>query len=103
MSDTNSDESIQAHAPVAQIREGNTRLLPWLMLTCILSGFAVAVSCFTFWQLTKAEREERLLIMQQQMTNAWLARAGFIEPMDVYNGPEGNYFHKPKEVPHGRP
>ena len=90
------DESVHTQGPVQQVREGNTKLVPWLMLCALLSGFAVAFSCFCFYQLTRSEREYRLLQIQQQMTNAWLARAGLVEPMDVYVGPEGNLFYKPK-------
>lgn len=96
--------SIHSRAQGASvIQVESSRFLPWLMLCCLLSGFAVAFSCFTFYQLTRTEREYELLKIQQQMTNAWLARAGMVEPMDVYQGPEGNYFHKPKERHDGRP
>ena len=96
--DRRSDNNVhaQAHgASVVQIEQA--RLLPWLMLCCIFSGFGVALSCFTFYQLTRTEREYELLKIQQQMTNAWLARAGLLKPEDVYQGPEGNLFYKPKE------
>lgn len=69
----------------------------------VLASVSIAFSCFAFYQLTRTEREYRLLQIQQQMTNAWLARAGMVEPMDVYNGPEGNFFHKPKGKDNGRP
>lgn len=92
-----SPHAIHARAQGASvIQVESSRLLPWLMLTCILSGFAVATAVFAIVELARAERETRLLQIQQQMTNAWLARAGLVEPMDVYNGPEGNFFHKPK-------
>lgn len=86
----------QAHgASVVQIEQA--RLLPWLMLCCLLSTFALATAIGAILQLARTEREFRLLQIQQQMTNAWLARAGLLKPEDVFQGPEGNVFYKPKE------
>ena len=86
----------QAHgASVVQIE--HARLLPWLMLCFLLSGFALAAAVFAIIQLSRTEREYRMLQVQQQMTNAWLARAGLLKPEDIYQGPEGNLFYKPKE------
>lgn len=99
-----SPHAIHARAQGASvIQVESSRLLPWLGICCILSGFAMAFSIFTFYQLTRTEREYELLKIQQQMTNAWLGRAGFVKPSDVYNGPEGNFFYKQEEKTSGRP
>lgn len=91
-----SPHAIHARAQGASVVQvESSRLVPWLMLTCVMSALALAASIFGFYEFTVAEREFRLLQNQQQMTNAWLARMGAVSPMDVYQGPEGNFFFKP--------
>lgn len=84
------DERVIAHAPLALVREGNTKLLPWLMLCCILSGFAVAFSMFTFYQLTRSEREFNKLQIMVMDQNALLIREGLKRIDDEMYGPAGN-------------
>lgn len=81
-----------AHVNVNRI-EFSERTLS--IIAIVASAISIAFSCFAFWQLHLTEREFRLLQNQQQMTNGWLARMGAISPMDVYQGPEGNFFFKP--------
>jgi hypothetical protein len=75
----------------------SSRLLPWLMLIGIMAGFAVAFSSFTFYQLTRSEREFRLVQLQLMDQNAILIREGLKQPADATNGPAGNYQYKPRE------
>jgi hypothetical protein len=80
-----------ANGPMAYISTvEHSKLLPWLMLCCILAGFAVAFSAFTFYQLTRTEREYntmRIMVMDQ---NALLIREGLKLPSDTVYGPAGN-------------
>jgi hypothetical protein len=80
--------------------EGNTKLLPWLMLTCILSGFSVAVATMTFFylhdQMLRDQRSFEQMRVQVLSQNAILLREGFIKPGDEWMGPESNLQFDPK-------
>lgn len=90
-----SPDSIHAHAAGASVIQVETsRLLPWLMLTCILSGASVAVGLFSMYQLAHTEREYRLLQLQVQDQSAIMIREGLKQPGDFANGPGGNLEYK---------
>lgn len=91
---TRSDER-RHYSPSATIIE-SSRLLPWLMLSAIFSGFAVAFSAFTFYQMTRTERAYQLLQLQVMDQNAIMIREGLKQPTDLVNGPAGNYQYQPK-------
>ena len=92
-------------APVAQIREGNVKLLPWLMFIAWSSGVAFALSIASgmvaWWNIKEAKQVQ----VQLMYTNALMIREGMVKPGDMVFGPEGNMeydgsrFHKPKEKP----
>lgn len=74
----------------AQIIE-SSKLLPWLMLCCLLSAFALATSLFVVLgyqaQMARTERETRLLSLQVQDQSAIMIREGLKQPGDLANGP----------------
>ena len=82
-------------ASVVQIE--SSRLLPWLMLSCMFSGFAIAFSCFTFYQMTRTERAYQLMQLQVMDQNAIMIREGLKQPTDTVNGPAGNYQYEPRK------
>jgi hypothetical protein len=77
----------------------HSRLLPWLMMCAVFSGFAIAFSMFTFYQLTRTEREYKLVQLQLMDQNAILIREGLKQPTDLVNGPAGNYQYDPSKSP----
>jgi multisubunit Na+/H+ antiporter MnhC subunit len=88
-----------AHVNVNRFTE-HSKLLPWLMLTAILAGFAVAFSMLTFFymhdQMLRDQRSYEQMRVQVLSQNAILLREGFIRPGDEWMGPEGNLQFNPK-------
>jgi hypothetical protein len=78
----------------------HSKLLPWLMLTAVLSGFAVAFSILTFFymhdQMLRDQRSYEQMRVQVLSQNAILQRQGFIKPGDEWMGPEGNLQFNPE-------
>jgi hypothetical protein len=103
MTNHRSPHSIHARANGASVVQvEQSRLLPWLMVCSILSGIALAVAVIGFAALdnhiAQLRGEVNVDTVQRMFTNAWLARAGVINPddLDLYNGPEGNVYYLPK-------
>ena len=82
----------------AQILEQHTvehsKLLPWLMLTCILSGFAVSFSVLSFVYIhDRADRSDKLsneLRIRLEDQQVALQIAGILKPGDAITGPGAN-------------
>lgn len=76
-----------------------TKLVPWMMLTCILAAFAMAFSLMTFFylhdQMLSTQRSAELMRIQVLSQNAIMLRQGFIKPGDEWDGPEGNLQFNP--------
>lgn len=54
-----------AHAGGAHLHEGNAKLVPWLMLTAILSGVAAAVSVMVVVNTSQSESRTRTELEKQ--------------------------------------
>lgn len=76
-------------------------------LSIIAFGFAIAAFVVSLWstsdnrqirdELTKAERESRVLQQQVMDQSALLLREGIRQPGDLTNGPAGNLDYHRKE------
>lgn len=76
----------------------SSKLLPWLMLTAILSGVAIVtglVSCFVAW---KNVNEAKQVQIQLMYANAIMLREGLVQPGDMVYGPEGNLEYRQHEL-----
>lgn len=80
-------------ASVVQIE--SSRLLPWLILSYMFSGFAISFSMFTYYQMTRSEREFALVKLQLMDQQALLLRDGLVQPNDIVRGPAGNLYYMP--------
>lgn len=92
------DKSVQAEAG-ANVNSNHftehSKLLPWLMLCAVLSGFAVSLSIMTLIWASITARESRVLQQQVMDQSALLLREGIRQPGDETNGPSGNTdYHK---------
>jgi hypothetical protein len=95
----------QAQAPSSaaatggSVHEGNIKLLPWLMLTAILSGFALAAGIFVLIQFAQMENNQARMAVHLMSNDALLLREGIIQPGDQWAGPEGNLEYGRKDQP----
>jgi len=80
-----------------QIHEGNTKLVPWLMIMALFSGFGMAASVFGLLRIQ--QQNDSIALIQNEMArmrvhimsnDALLLREGVMKPGDQYLGPEGN-------------
>jgi len=101
--------SDRANLNSTQITE-HSKLLPWLMVTALFSGFALATSVFCYISIHDLHERDRdeIVIMKndlirfrvQLMSNdALLLREGIKQPSDMWYGPEGNLEYGRKERP----
>jgi hypothetical protein len=78
----------------------HSKLLPWLMLCAVLSGFAVSLALVcgaTCWWLALQYHVLQVIVQDQ---DALMMRSGLKEPEDSIWGPSGNLrypLHKPEE------
>jgi len=82
------DESIHAH-PSANVNSTriveSSRLLPWLMLACVLSGAAIALSCWAIVEGIGAERKAEIATLRTEgFTRALIAKG--IDPYPHLQG-----------------
>ncbi len=75
----------------------HSKLLPWLMLCAMLSGFSVSISVITLIWASITARESRVLQQQVMDQSALLLREGIRQPGDLTNGPSGNLNYPRKE------
>lgn len=93
------DRSQSVHGPGAVVNHvESSKLLPWLMVLCILSALAFAFSLFAsasaWWQAKEAKQVQ----VQLMYTNAILLREGLVRQGDMVYGPEGNLEYDGKWV-----
>jgi hypothetical protein len=75
----------------------SSKLLPWLMMCAILSGFAVTAAIGAIIWTAMSARETKQLQIQVMDQNALLIREGLAQPLDEVYGPAGNLeYIKPK-------
>lgn len=75
-------------ASIVQVESG--KLLPWLLLSTLLSAASIMGSVWALYESSRAAVETRLLEQQMMDTNALLVREGLRVPSDHSNGPSGN-------------
>lgn len=85
------------YSPSATIIE-QSRLLPWLMLCAILSGFALAGSVVAGYVGLQQIKEAKQVQVQLMYLNAIMLREGMVQPGDMVYGPEGNLEYKRHEL-----
>ena len=83
----------------AAIHEGNTKLLPWLMISAIFSGFALASGIFVMIQFAQMENNMARMSIHIMSNDALLLREGIMQPGDQWAGPEGNLEYGRKDQP----
>ena len=80
---TASDQSQVNRQSVTTIE--HSKLLPWLMLTCLLSGAAIVGVVFDMMAQSKTEREARMLQYYVMELDGKLMAARVIEPQQSYS------------------
>jgi hypothetical protein len=83
----------------AAVHEGNIKLVPWLVLTAILSGFSLATGIFVMIQFAQMENNQARMAVHLMSNDALLLREGIIQPGDQWAGPEGNLEYGRKDQP----
>lgn len=83
----------------AAIHEGNTKLVPWLVLTAMLSGFALAAGILVLIQFAQMENNQARMAVHIMSNDALLLREGIMQPGDQWAGPEGNLEYGRKDQP----
>lgn len=111
------DKSVHGNsAPISQANNNfheHSKLLPWLMVTALFSGFALATSIFCYTSihdLHERDRDELVIIkndmirfrVQLMSNDALLLREGIKQPGDMWYGPEGNLEYGRKDQPRKR-
>jgi len=81
----------------AAVHEGNIKILPWLILTAMLSGFAIALSCAAIGAAWIMYTKFHVLTVTVDNHDALMLREGIKQPGDVAKGPNGNLEFKRKE------
>lgn len=74
----------------------SSKLLPWLMLTAILSGGALMGAVGSILFAHYSYEETRQLQIQVMDQNALFLRNGWREPGDLVYGPAANLEYRPK-------
>lgn len=75
-----------------------SKLLPWLMLCCVLSALALAFSLFAAASAWWSAKEAKQVQVQLMYQNAIMLREGMIHSGDMVYGPEGNLEYSGKAV-----
>lgn len=91
-----------AAATGGSVHEGNIKLIPWLVLTAMLSGFSLAVGIFVMIQFAQMENNQARMAVHLMSNDALLLREGIIQPGDQFFGPEGNLEYGRKDQPNRR-
>jgi hypothetical protein len=92
----------RASAASASVHEGNTKLIPWLVLTAMLSGFALATGVIVSIRMAQMENNQARMAVHMMSNDALLLRERIIQPGDMWYGPEGNLEYGRKDQPNPR-
>lgn len=84
------------------MHEGNVKLVPWLIFTSILSGFALATSIFMMIEYAQMQNNMARMAVHLMSNDALLLREGLLQPGDQWYGPEGNLEYGRKDRPNKR-
>lgn len=85
-----------------QIHEGNIKVVPWLILSAIVSGFSIAISIFVLIRMAQMENNQARMAVHMMSNDALLLRERLIQPGDMWYGPEGNLEYGRKDQPNQR-
>lgn len=91
-----------AAATGGSVHEGNVKLVPWLIFTSILSGFALATSIFMMIEYAQMQNNMARMAVHLMSNDALLLREGLLQPGDQWYGPEGNLEYGRKDRPNKR-
>lgn len=86
----------QTHAPNSaaatggSVHEGNIKIVPWLVASSMVSGFAIGVSLFVLMRMSQMENNQARMAVHMMSNDALLLRERIIQPGDMWYGPEGN-------------
>ena len=72
----------------------SSKLLPWLMMTCVLSAMALSFALFASASAWWSAKEFKQVQVQLMYSNAIMLREGLVKPGDMVYGPEGNLEYK---------
>jgi len=96
-----SDKSVHSNAaPVSQANNTfheHSKLLPWIMLCCIISSFGMAMSVFSVGAVWVLYTKFHVLTVTVDNHDALMLREGIKQPGDVAKGPNGNLEFRHKE------
>lgn len=103
----------KAEATGGAVHEGNVKLVPWLMMMAIFSGFALATSvlCYIYLHdVHQADRDEIVVMkndlirfrVQLMSRDALMIREGILKEGDMWEGPEANLEYGHKDQPRQR-
>jgi len=91
--------SERANLNSTQITEGNIKVVPWLVLSAIVSGFSIAISIFVLIRMSQMENNQARMAVHMMSNDALLLRERIIQPGDMWYGPEGNLEYGRKDQP----
>jgi hypothetical protein len=83
----------------ASITEGNIKVVPWLVLSSIVSGFAIAISAIVLIRMAQMENNQARMAVHMMSNDALLLRERIIQPGDMWYGPEGNLEYGRQDQP----
>jgi len=83
----------------AQFHEGNVKLIPWLILSSVLSGFALAAAIFILTEFAQMQSNMARMSIHVMSNDALLLREGIMQPGDQWAGPEGNLEYGRRDQP----
>lgn len=98
------EQDFPGHTQVAsaEVHEGNTKLVPWLVFTAVLSGFSLATAIFVMIQFAQMQSNMSRMGVHMMSNDALLLREGILQPGDQWAGPEGNLEYGRKDRPKER-
>ncbi len=91
-----------ASAGGGNVYEGNLKLIPWLMLTSILSGISLTTAIFLMIEYAQMQNNMARMSVHIMSNDALLLRERIIQPGDQWAGPEGNLEYGRKDQPKPR-
>ncbi len=75
----------------------HSKLLPWLMMCAVMSGFSMAMSAAAIGAAWVMYTKFHVLTVTVDNHDALMLREGIKQPGDIAKGPNGNLEHRRKE------
>lgn len=92
----------KAEATGGSVHEGNTKLLPWLVLMALLCGISLGATVFCLIRMASIEGGFARMSVHIMSNDALLLREGLMQPGDMWRGPEANLEYGRRDQPRGR-